>query len=128
VHSIAESNKHDDRGRIYFKFGQTNHELGSYFILFNLAGTGELQWLYPLKQYNDSPRIKPSKLPHELEIKIDTPAGRDDFVVGFCDKDPAKFAKALKRDKTDIRSFIDQSELLGCQWGRSSLFTVDEII
>jgi len=125
VHSIAESSTYNERGRIYFKFGQNNHDLGDYFVLFNLAGNGELQWLYPLAAYKDNPRLERNSLPYDLEIKINEPAGRDDFVAGFCDKDPAKLSDALKRNKADITRFTDQSEQLGCQWGRSSLFTVE---
>lgn len=67
---------------------------GAYFVLFNLAGNGALQLLYPVSDA-DSPEI--SNLPFVIELDVSEPVGRDDLVSIFCRDDPV----ALKRSLAD---------------------------
>ncbi|EDN70225.1 conserved hypothetical protein [Beggiatoa sp. PS] len=53
--------------------------------LFNLAGNGELQFLYPLSEYRDPLIIR--KFPYELPpMKVTAPFGGDDLVAILCQK------------------------------------------
>jgi uncharacterized caspase-like protein len=95
-----------------------------YLLLFDLAGNGDLQFLYPLKEQNDNPAIAQS--PYTLSMNVAPPTGEDDLVAVFCGSrqpaaesllqtyngkpapEPAEFLRGLGQD---------------CQIGRYAFFT-----
>lgn len=111
--------------RLKFLFGQgSSARGGSYLVLFNLAGTGMLQWLYPYP----GDRQPLHTLPFVLDgITVSAPAGRDDIVVGLCRNDPVTLIELLKRhDKMNAPAaadFVGIAANQTCQWGRYATFT-----
>jgi hypothetical protein len=72
--------------------GDTREGLNA-LTLFNLAGNGELQFLYPLPEYKDPLMLK--RFPYQLpDTQVTPPFGGDDLVVVLCQK-PAKSLHAL---------------------------------
>lgn len=67
------------------------HSTQRNLLLFNLAGTGELQMLYP-KSLADTPAV--NRLPYRLALNVSEPAGRDDLVAVFCAEEQVQ-ARAL---------------------------------
>lgn len=96
---------------------------GQYLVLFNLAGAGKLQMLYPTRD-EDLPQV--SEL-LELVLIVSEPVGREDLVAVFCRSDPIKLKAALKGyDEKNaptpdiyLRSLNDYD----CQMNRLSVFT-----
>jgi len=98
---------------------------GEFLVLFNLAGSGELQPLYPLPEAGDPARI--DRLPYRFEIDVAQPFGRDDLVAGLCRESPARLVEMLlARAETNAPAserFYKLASGYGCQWGRLALFT-----
>ncbi|RKZ73517.1 MAG: hypothetical protein DRQ57_14155, partial [Gammaproteobacteria bacterium] len=69
--------------------------------LFNLAGNGELQFLYPLIQYKDTLIVKqfPYKLP---SMEVTLPFGGDDLIVVLCKKPAKGLHTLLKKNQPNI--------------------------
>jgi hypothetical protein len=51
-----------------------------YFALFNITGNGTVQFLYPLTERNDPPRIEP-EAPYKLPLDVSAPFGADHLVA-----------------------------------------------
>jgi hypothetical protein len=97
-----------------------------HFLLFDLAGTGELQFLYPLKEQGDAPAL--ANIPYTLPLNVTPPTGEDDLVVVFCAGSQEKAVALLSsyngKTSPTAETFL---ETLGkdCQIGRYAFFTSD---
>ena len=93
-----------------------------------MAGTGQLQFLYPLKDQHDPEAV--AKIPYALpELQVVLPVGEDDLVAVFCER-PQPQAIALLRTH-DQRNPPEPEEFLqglgkDCQLGRLAYFTVPQ--
>lgn len=65
-----------------------------YLILVNLPSTGKVEFLYPLSQYNDNPRIPPGE-PYRQSFRIQAPFGGDHLIVLAARHKPAALYTAL---------------------------------
>ncbi|MFZ4703480.1 MAG: DUF4384 domain-containing protein, partial [Candidatus Methylumidiphilus sp.] len=120
-----------DEGNGQHKIGERLHfhvEPNSsrrHLLLFNLAGTGQLQFLYPLKKFQDPEAV--AQTPYALpEIEVVPPPGEDDVVAVFCDRPQAKAISLL--DTHDQHNPPEPGPLLDslgkdCQFGRLAYFT-----
>ena len=122
----ADINLQEDAGmrglgqRLHFRFAPKSPS-PPYFLLFNLASTGELQFLYPLRSHQDPEKL--AQLPYDLELEVVPPGGEDNMVALFC-ASPKPEAVALL-DAHDGQTPPDPNELLGklgtdCQIGRKT--------
>jgi hypothetical protein len=95
-----------------------------YFMLFDLAGTGELQFLYPLQGQGDPPAL--SKIPYTLALNVLPPTGEDDLIAVFCSKPQDKAVALLNGHNGGIapasESFMDSLDK-DCQIGIYSFFS-----
>ena len=116
--------RHREGDRIRFLVDRPR-EGGGHLTVFNLAGAGEVQPLYPDASYDDP--SAPRALPFELETDVGPPFGRDDLVAGFCRDEPEALRALIgARDGRSAPSperFVSLSAEYGCQWGRYPLFT-----
>jgi hypothetical protein len=114
------------------KQGETLHfsiEPGDYeeglkaLTLFNLAGDGTLQFMYPLVEYGDSYKI--NKLPYKLPpLKVMPPFGSDNLVAILCRKPAYELHKLLKYNKNPtIEQVMARLEGNTCQIGQYGFFT-----
>lgn len=116
-----------DKEPMSFQFGQKDSGYAdAYLVLFNLAGSGELQWLYPYPE-DEQPL---SALPFELsDIVVAEPAGRDDMVAALCEDDPAALVSLLSSHDGDrapsAEQFAQLASVERCQWGRYATFSVE---
>jgi hypothetical protein len=95
-----------------------------YLVLFDLAGSGELQFLYPLQAQGDSPAL--AKIPYDLPLVVEPPSGEDDLVAVFCATAQDRLATLLSdyHGRTpprpeDFLAAVGQD----CQIGRYAFFT-----
>ncbi len=93
--------------------------------LFNLAGNGELQFLYPLSNYQD-PLIV-SQFPYSLPpVKVAPPFGGDDLVAVLC-TDPVTALHTLltksQPNAPDPKKVISQLRKSRCQVGQYAFFS-----
>lgn len=94
--------------------------------LFNLAGDGELQFLYPLQRRNHSPirRQFPYRLP---PLGVVPPFGEDNLVAVLCHQPPIRLQKLLKEsapylpEPTQIIAALHQQR---CQVGQYAFFSI----
>jgi len=111
--------------RLEFRFGQTDKKPESaYFLSFNLAGSGELQWLYP---YPDDAQPLRS-LPFVLgNLTVAAPPGRDDLVAALCERNPRSLVTLLEQHDSapapPANEFVKLASNYACQWGRYATFT-----
>jgi hypothetical protein len=114
------------------KQGETLHfsiEPGDYeeglkaLTLFNLAGDGTLQFMYPLVEYGDSYKI--NKLPYKLPpLKVMPPFGSDNLVAILCRKPAYELHKLLKYNKIPtIEQVMAGLDGNTCQIGQYRFFT-----
>jgi len=96
-------------------------------VLFDLTGTGELQFLYPYARFGDAPYLR--DVPHTLRFRVEPPVGEDDVVAIFCEKYPADLVKTVEsyhqRQAPDAGVLLDKIDP-GCQIGRYAFFTTDQ--
>lgn len=113
---------HRIKDRLDFSFDSQSDR--RHFLLFDLAGTGELQFLYPLVEQGDSPAL--AEIPYRLPLDVTPPLGEDDLVGIFC-KQPQSAAVALLASyssKTPPEPEVLLKALVGdCQIGRYGFFT-----
>jgi hypothetical protein len=116
-----------EKEQVTFRFGDAGSEFDdAYLVLFNLAGSGELQWLYP---YPDDPQPLDT-LPFELnDITIGAPAGRDDMVAALCANNPEPIIELLaSHDGSPAppsAEFVRLAAAERCQWGRYATFSIE---
>lgn len=115
---------HRVKDRLNFSFDPQSDR--RHFLLFDLAGTGELQFLYPLAEQGDSPAL--AEIPYTLPLDVTPPLGEDDLVGVFC-KQPQSAAVALLASyngKTPPEPGVLLKALAGeCQVGRYGFFTTE---
>jgi len=88
--TLPEGDKLHRKGKVlHFSIApsDTREKLNA-LTVFNLAGNGELQFLYPLVQYKDTLIVR--QFPYQLPpMEVSSPFGGDDLVAVLCKK-PAK--------------------------------------
>lgn len=110
--------------RLEFSFDPNSER--RHLLLFDLAGTGELQFLYPLREQHDPPAL--AKTPYSLELDVLPPTGEDDLVAVFCGQAQDSAVALLEahngKNPPDSQEFL---QALGkdCQIGRYAFFTAD---
>ncbi len=125
--TLREGDKLHKKGEVlHFSIAPGDSREGlNALTLFNLAGNGELQFLYPLVEYKDPLIVK--KFPYQLpSMKVTLPFGGDDLVVILCQK-PAKglytlLAKSQPSipEPEQIRSHLQKNS---CQVGQYAFFS-----
>ena len=115
-HRVGES--------VVLEFNHRRNGNGDYFVLFNLAGNGAMQLLYPLSDA-DSPEI--ATLPFSIELDVSEPVGRDDLVSVFCRQDPVELKRVLadsnNRGAPDPLGLMHQLTAADCQVNRLASFS-----
>jgi hypothetical protein len=101
-----------------------------YFALFNIAGSGTVQFLYPLTERNDPPRIDP-EAPYKLPLDVSAPFGADHLVAVASANDLSGLLTPLRKldgrkepalaAKELARSFSSKQVRVGMQ----GIFTTD---
>jgi len=93
--------------------------------LFNLAGDGKLQFLYPLSEYDDSLVIQ--HFPYTLPpTKVAPPFGGDNLVAVLCSKPPKELHQLLAKTQPNIpkpTQIIKHLQQNRCQIGQYAFFT-----
>lgn len=95
-----------------------------YFLLFDLAGTGELQFLYPLQDHGDPPAL--ANIPYNLPLEVLPPTGEDSVVAVFCSTPQDRAVALLNSHNGKIPPLAESFlESLGkdCQIGSYAFFT-----
>jgi hypothetical protein len=67
-----------------------------YFVLFNITGNGTVQFLYPLRERNDSPTIDP-EAPYKLRLDVSAPFGADHIVAVASAQELPEFLTLLRK-------------------------------
>ncbi|MDM8558527.1 caspase family protein [Candidatus Parabeggiatoa sp. HSG14] len=129
--TLRDGNKTYKKGEIrHFSIEPTDKQGGlNALTLFNLAGDGELQFLYPLSEYRDPKIVKhfPYRLP---PMKVAKPFGGDDLVAVLCKK-PAtglhgllnSYLKKNKRPLPTPEQLLRQLRNNTCQVGQYAFFS-----
>lgn len=110
-----------------FRFDQPDGTVDNAFlVLFNLAGSGELQWLFPYPE--DEQPLK--DLPFVLGgITVSAPAGRDDMIAALCEENPTSIIELLAAHDGNRAPAAEHFARLAseslCQWGRYATFSVE---
>ncbi|HDN25577.1 MAG TPA: caspase family protein [Thioploca sp.] len=93
--------------------------------LFNLAGNGDLQFLYPLKDRKHSPIIK--RFPYHLPpLTVVPPFGGDNLVAVLCTRPPTRLQRLLQESAPHLPSPAQVIETLHdqrCQVGQYAFFS-----
>ncbi len=93
--------------------------------LFNLAGNGELQFLYPLDRLNHSATL--ARFPYSLKpLEIMAPFGGDHLVAILCDQPPRELQKLLETQQSSIPEpgqVIAMLHQQRCQVGQYAFFS-----
>lgn len=108
--------------RVKFNFVAPSQRL-THLTAFNLAGSGEFQYLYP--QRGSSSEIGANGL--LLEFEVAPPAGADQLIGLYCDAQPTKLQQFLLQHNggsaPDPLKFANLMQQTDCQIGRIGLFT-----
>lgn len=111
---------HHLKERLQFSFDPKSPR--KHMLLFDLAGNGETQFLYPEK--TDPAAV--DKIPYTLPLNVAEPIGEDDVVAVFCEKPNAAAVALLNahagKNPPPVEAFF---QVLGddCQVGRYAFFT-----
>jgi hypothetical protein len=93
--------------------------------LVNMTGDGELQFLYPLSRYKDSPIVQ--EFPYNLPpLKVVPPFGGDDLVAVLCAKPATGLHTLLAETQPDIpepEQIISYFRANQCQVGQYAFFS-----
>jgi hypothetical protein len=124
---LREGDKLHKKGNVrHFSIspGDTSEGLNA-LTLFNLAGDGELQFLYPLSRYKDSLIVQ--EFPYNMSpLKVVPPFGGDDLVAVLCAKPATGLHTLLAESQPDIPepeqiiSFLRGNQ---CQVGQYAFFS-----
>lgn len=99
------------------------------FSLFNVAGDGTLQFLYPLLQ-RDKPVLDRLDLPYKLSFNVGPPYGSDNLIAVFCQDEQYKLNGLLAAHDNstvpDSTNFLASFSSDNCQLGRYPFFTRNE--
>jgi len=113
---------HRQGERLHFSFAAKAGQ--RHLLLFDLAGTGRLQFLYPLKKLKDPEKV--AEIPYAQELEVVPPGGEDTIVAVFCENPQPKAVELL--DSYDQRNPPTPEDLLGrfsqdCRFGRLGYFS-----
>ena len=114
--------KQGERLHVSIKPGDYREGLKA-LTLFNLAGDGTLQFVYPLADYGDSYRIH--KFPYNLpSLQVMPPFGGDNLVVILCRQPAYGLHRLLKYNKIPtIEQVMARLNANSCQIGQYGFFT-----
>jgi len=117
---------HKKGEQLHFSVAPKNTAQGlNALTLFNLSSDGELQFLYPLKQYGDLSIIK--KFPFELPpMKITPPFGGDSVVAILCTKPTPNLHKLLMDNEPNPpqpKEILNILKNQKCQVGQYAFFS-----
>jgi len=116
---------HKQGERLHFSIEPGDYREGlKALTLFNLAGDGTLQFMYPLVEYGDSYRI--NKFPYNLpSLKVMPPFGGDNLVVILCRQPAYGLHQLLKYNSKipTIEQVMGRLSANSCQIGQYGFFT-----
>ncbi len=123
--TLKEGDKLHKKGEVlHFSIapGDKNEGLNA-LTLFNLAGNGELQFLYPLSDYGDKTVIK--QFPYNFPpMKVSKPFGGDNLVAVLCKKPVTGLHSLLAASQPQIpEPSTIISHLDDCQVGQYAFFS-----
>lgn len=105
-------------------FGFDPQSSNKHMILFDLAGNGETQLLYPRKDLHDPLAV--AQTPHRRLLQVAEPVGEDDLVAVFCDKPNAEAVALLEshdgKNPPPAQTLL-QAIGTACQVGRYGFFS-----
>jgi hypothetical protein len=112
--------------RLYFTLTPKDKNAGlNHLTLFNLAGNGELNFLYPLQRKRHRSQI--SRFPYSLpSLSITPPYGRDTLVVVLCQQSPTRLHQLLTENEFNLpapQAFIDALQTQRCQIGQHAFYS-----
>ncbi len=125
---LKEGDKlHKYGDELHFSIDTGNKRLNA-LTLFNLAGNGELQFLYPLPQLEHTPKL--ATIPYNLPpLMVVPPFGGDNLIAILCNK-PATDLQDLLADNAPhipkINQIITNLQKQRCQVGQKAFFTSDD--
>ena len=123
--TLQEGDKLHKKGEVlHFSIAPGDKSEGlNALTLFNLAGNGELQFLYPLSDYGDKPVIQ--KFPYTLPpMKTTKPFGGDNLVAILCKKPKADLHSLLEASQANIPEPNSITAYLdNCQIGQYAFFS-----
>jgi len=116
---------HKQGERLHFSIEAGDYREGlKALTLFNLAGDGTLQFVYPLADYGDSYKI--NKFPYNLpSLKVMPPFGGDNLVVILCRQPAYGLHRLLKYNSKipTIEQVMGRLSANSCQIGQYGFFT-----
>lgn len=125
--TLREGDKLHRKGKVlHFSIApsDTREKLNA-LTLFNLAGNGELQFLYPLVQYKGTLIIR--QFPYQLPpMEVSSPFGGDDLVAVLCKKPAKGLHDLLNKNQPNIpapEQIISQLRGNTCQVGQYAFFS-----
>ncbi|MDM8562989.1 caspase family protein [Candidatus Marithioploca araucensis] len=123
--TLREGNKNDKKRREILEFSITPSDTKlNALTLFNLAGNGELQFLYPSIQHKDTLIVK--QFPYKLPMEVTSPFGGDDLIAVLCKKPAKGLHRLLKKTQPNIpapEQIISQLRGNTCQVGQYAFFS-----
>ncbi len=126
--TLREGDKLHKRGEVlHFSIapGDRNEGLNA-LTLFNLAGNGELQFLYPLSDYGD--KLEIGQFPYTLPpMKVSKPFGGDNLVAILCKQPITSLHSLLATSQPNIPEPNSiTADLDNCQVGQYAFFSSKE--
>jgi hypothetical protein len=115
---------HKQGERLHFSIEAGDYREGlKALTLFNLAGDGTLQFVYPLAEYADSYMI--NKFPYKFPpLKVKPPFGGDNLVAILCRQPAYGLHRLLKYNKIPtIEQVMARLNANSCQIGQYGFFT-----
>ncbi len=110
---------HQAGTKLHFNIEPGNANLNA-LTLFNLAGDGQLQFLYP--QHNHPQRVQ--KFPYRLEMEVAAPYGSDHLVAVLCEKPAIALQRLLDENwPNDPEKILAQLRDKSCQVGQYAFFS-----
>ena len=120
--SLREGDKVYQKGeRLNFSIDPIDKKFNA-LTLFNLAGNGDLQFLYPVGK--DPLQIE--KFPYTLTMKIDPPFGQDNLVVLLCTQAATELHRLLIKSQPNIpepEQILNQLHQNHCQMGQYPFYS-----
>jgi hypothetical protein len=124
IHLAQGDGLHSLNERLDFAFEPNSPR--RYFYLFDLSGTGKMQFLYPHVHRKDPEML--SQLPFQLHLMVTPPTGEDDLVAIFCQSQQPKLLNLLmtnnNKDVPESAAFMASIDN-DCEFGRYQFFTSD---
>ena len=115
---------HKEGEELHFSIAPGNKREGlKALTLFNLAGNGELQFLYPITEYGNPLNVQ--HFPYiPPRITVTPPFGGDDLIVVLCKKPAEGLHNLLKKNQPYIpEQILSQLRSNTCQVGQYAFFS-----